>query len=76
MKFFKKLMAIMLVAGVIYKILQQIINLYKELENQLYVDGLTKLRSRTRLLKDIKDAQNPSVILIDINSFHSINELY
>ncbi len=70
------LLSIMLVAGVIYKILQQIINLYKELENQLYVDGLTKLRSRSRLLKDIKDAQNPSVILIDINSFHSINELY
>ncbi len=47
------LLSIMLVAGVIYKILQQIINLYKELENQLYVDGLTKLRSRSRLLKDL-----------------------
>lgn len=70
------LLSAVLVIGVIYKILQQIVNLYKELENQLYIDGLTKLRSRNRLLKDIKNAQNPSVILIDINSFRSINELY
>ena len=66
----------LVVIGIIYKILQQIVNLYKELENQLYIDGLTKLRSRSRLLKDIKDATNPSIVLIDINSFRTINELY
>ncbi len=70
------LISSLLVIGVIYKILQQIINLYKELENQLYVDGLTKLKSRTRLLKDIKEAKNPAIVLIDINSFRTINELY
>lgn len=70
------LLSALIVIGIIYKILQQIINLYKELENQLYIDGLTKLKSRNRLLKDIKDATNPAIILIDINSFRSINELY
>ena len=64
------------IVSVIYKILGQIINLYKELENQLYVDALTKLKSRTRLLKDIKEAKNPAIVLIDINSFRTINELY
>lgn len=46
------------------------------LKNQLYSDELTKLRSRVCLLEDIKKAHNPSVILIDINSFRTINELY
>jgi len=64
------------IVSVIYKILGQIVNLYKELENQLYVDALTKLKSRTRLLKDIKESKKPAVVLIDINSFRTINELY
>jgi len=70
------LFSALMVIFVIYKILGQIVNLYKELENQLYVDGLTKLKSRTRLLKDIKEAEHPAVILIDINAFRTINELY
>ena len=70
------LLSIVVIVAVIYKILGQIVNLYKDLENQLYIDGLTKLRSRNRLLKDIKNAHNPSIILIDINAFRTINELY
>jgi len=70
------LLSAIVIVSVIYKILGQIINLYKELENQLYVDALTKLKSRTRLLKDIKEAKNPAIVLIDINSFRTINELY
>lgn len=61
---------------VIYKIVGQIINLYKELENQLYVDALTKLKSRSALLRDISEAKNPCVIVIDITMFRTINELY
>ena len=70
------LLSAIAIISVIYKILGQIVNLYKELENQLYVDALTKLKSRTRLLKDIKEAKNPAIVLIDINSFRTINELY
>ena len=61
---------------VIYKIVGQIVNLYKELENQLYVDALTKLKSRSALLRDISEAKNPCVIVIDITMFRTINELY
>lgn len=66
----------MLIVTVIYKILQQIVNLYKELENQLYVDALTKLKSRAALLKDLKTIQHPSIILLDITMFRTLNELY
>jgi len=69
-------LSVIIIVGVIYRIVRQIINLYKELENQLYVDALTKLKSRVRLLKDIKESQNPAIILIDINAFRTINELY
>ena len=70
------LLSVLIVSFVIYKILQQILYLYKELETQLYVDALTKLKSRTALLRDIKEAKNPSVIVIDITMFRTINELY
>lgn len=70
------LLSAVLIVTVIYKILQQIVNLYKELENQLYVDGLTKLKSRAALLKDLKKIQNPSIILLDITMFRTLNELY
>ncbi|MDD2384270.1 MAG: bifunctional diguanylate cyclase/phosphodiesterase [Sulfurospirillaceae bacterium] len=69
-------LSIIVVLVVLYNILLQIINLYKELENKLYVDSLTKLNNRILLLQDIKKAQNPAIIIIDINSFRTINELY
>lgn len=70
------LLSVFIIVFIIYKILQHIVNLYKELETQLYIDALTKLKSRTALLRDIKEAQNPSVIVIDITMFRTINELY
>ncbi|MBN2964295.1 EAL domain-containing protein [Sulfurospirillum sp. T05] len=50
--------------------------LTKNLESQLYTDELTRLGSRASLLKEIKASTHPAVILIDINSFRTINELY
>lgn len=50
--------------------------LTKNLENQLYIDDLTKLKSRACLLRDMKNASYPAIILVDINSFRTINELY
>lgn len=70
------LLSVLIIVFVIYRILQQILHLYKELETQLYVDALTKLKSRTALLRDIKGAKHPSVIVIDITMFRTINELY
>lgn len=59
-----------------YRIIQQIIKLYQELENKLYTDALTKLDNRFALIRDIKVIQNPGLIIVDINSFKTINELY
>ena len=66
----------LIVLFLLYKILQHIIDLYKAMENQLYIDSLTKLKNRFSLLKDIKNATHPSVVIIDINGFRTINELY
>lgn len=70
------LLSVFIIVFIIYKILQQILYLYKELETQLYVDTLTKLKSRSALLRDIKEAKHPCVIVIDITMFRTINELY
>jgi len=69
-------LTLMIVSFLIYKIVLQIIQLYKELENRLYVDHLTKLYNRTALLRDIALVRSPAVLLIDINAFRTINELY
>lgn len=66
----------LIVLFLLYKILKHIVHLYKEMEHQLYIDALTKLKNRFSLLKDIKNATNPSVVIIDINGFRTINELY
>ena len=47
-----------------------------ELENKLYIDDLTGLKSRSKLDIDIKNIKFPVLILIDIDDFHSINELF
>lgn len=48
----------------------------KELERKLYYDNLTNLRNRFALESDIKDEEFVSIILLDIDSFDDINELY
>ena len=47
-----------------------------ELENLLYTDTLTNLRNRNALLKDIKTDESLSAILINIDHFSHINNLY
>ena len=51
-------------------------NRTQELENKLCIDDLTRLKSRYKLDLDIKEAEYPILILLDIDDFHSINELY
>lgn len=75
-----ELITILFLCGVIGFILKHIIaqitGLYKDLETNLYIDELTKLKSRYKLMQDLKDTQNPMLALIDIHSFRTINELY
>jgi len=75
-EFFMLAFTTVIVLFLLYKILLHIVNLYKEIENQLYIDALTKLKNRFSLLKDIKNATHPSIVIIDINAFRTINELY
>ena len=48
----------------------------QELENKLYIDDLTGLKNKFALDIDIKKTQFPVLILVDIDSFHSINEFF
>lgn len=45
------------------------------LQEQLYTDRLTDLPNRFKLIKDVKDKQ-PTLILINIDSFKEINNFY
>lgn len=48
----------------------------KEIEEKLSVDKLTGLKNRVALDNDIKNAEFVSIVLLDLDSFGDINELY
>lgn len=48
----------------------------EELEDMLYTDSHTGLKNRNALLKSLKEEENLSVILINIDNFSHINNLY
>ncbi len=48
----------------------------KVFKDRLYIDGLTGIRNRVALEDDIKNSEFVSVVLLDIDSFADINELY
>lgn len=48
----------------------------KLFKNRLYIDSLTGIKNRTALEDEIKDKEFVSIVLIDIESFSDINELY
>lgn len=50
----------------------------EELKKQLYFDDLTELKNRNRLLEDIQDRLDtpPTLSIINIDNFKSINDFY
>jgi len=48
----------------------------EKLYNQLFTDELTSLLNRKALVRDIGDASNPILSIVDIDSFKGINDLY
>lgn len=48
----------------------------KQIEEKFYYDELTSLKNRESLKKDIKNIEFGALTIIDIDDFHSINELY
>ncbi|OHD53474.1 MAG: hypothetical protein A2014_04985 [Spirochaetes bacterium GWF1_49_6] len=49
---------------------------HEQLVQMMNTDQLTFLPSRTKLLMDLKKMQNPTVILVNVDSFKQINSLY
>ncbi len=48
----------------------------KLIEQKLHYDTLTQLYSRYSFFKDIEKLNSPTIVLIDINKFRIINEVY
>lgn len=47
-----------------------------ELMRELYFDSLTKLKNRRSLMRDVESSEVTCLILIDIQSFNKVNDLY
>jgi diguanylate cyclase (GGDEF)-like protein/PAS domain S-box-containing protein len=54
----------------------QVIKQQEKLDNIANTDSLTGLGSRYKLIEDIKNSKNPSLALINIDSFSEINDFY
>lgn len=48
----------------------------EDLKEQLYFDSLTGLPNRLSMLEDFRELDNPFVVLVNIDSFKEINDLY
>ena len=76
----KQVLIIMMVLTVllVMLLLNFSINFYiKSIKNILFTDELTGLKNRNALLKKLKTTTDTSeMILVDINSFKTVNELY
>lgn len=57
-------------------LLQKISKNEEELKNRLYFDRITALPNRLAMKEDIEETQSPFLVLINIDSFKEINDLY
>lgn len=48
----------------------------KDLRERLYFDSITGLPNRVSLKEDLKKVENPFIVLVNIDSFKEINDLY
>ena len=48
----------------------------EELSRQLYTDSLTGMCNRFRLIEHIQEAETPTLVLVNIDSFKEINDFY
>jgi len=49
---------------------------YEKLHTQYYTDNLTQLPNRSVLMRDIKKMKQPFLVLVDLDKFRSVNEIY
>jgi len=55
---------------------QELVLQNTQLYYQLYTDRLTSLKNRKSLLKDIKKTEKSVLVIVDIDGFKNINDLY
>lgn len=68
---------VVLVLLILIKIIaSHIMKLYQRIEKRLYIDELTGLGSRYACIKSLEESKNAVIILIDIDKFRSVNELF
>jgi diguanylate cyclase (GGDEF)-like protein len=67
---------LILVLSMTYLLVNRFIDMKDSVVEQLYVDTLTSLPNRTKLLLDIDKMKKPFIILINIDSFKEINDFY
>lgn len=48
----------------------------KELKRKLYIDELTQLKNNYALIERLKEKESASIIILSVNKFRDINELY
>lgn len=60
-----------------FNIMADSIEVYRqEITRQLFVDALTGLPNRNRILLDIEEMGNPALALLNVDSFKEINDFY
>ncbi len=55
---------------------RQVAEKTKELRNRLYIDSLTGLSNRVKLQEDLAEQKDASLIIINIDDFKEINDLF
>lgn len=75
------LIEILVVYGIVILLLILILNynfdyFINKIKKQIYTDDLTKLRNRKALMDDMNNKNDKILILLDINDFKNINEIY
>jgi len=56
--------------------ISELVNKKEELTRQLYIDPSTSLPNRRKLFEDAEKVENPSLILINVDSFREFNDFY
>jgi len=56
--------------------ISQLLEQQEELTHMLYFDRLTNIHNRNALSKELKQSKNFSLILVNIDSFSQVNDLY
>lgn len=60
-----------------FNIMADSIEVYRqEITRQLFIDSLTGLPNRNKILVDIEQTRDPSLVLMNVDSFKEINDFY